>query len=128
MRLSLKKKKKSQKKAGGVTHGVGPEFKPQYRKKKKKKGNDDPQEASAASMHMTHRLTFHPAQLDIFHVSHRNDYMLQMNNTHIYHHTLHVRTHTHGCLYHRADVTHGIFNSFTYVYMYIHVQIYFKSI
>jgi hypothetical protein len=27
----------SQKKAGGVTQGIGPEFKPQYRKKKKKK-------------------------------------------------------------------------------------------
>jgi hypothetical protein len=31
-----KKKKKSQKRAGGVAHGLGPEFKPQYRKKKKK--------------------------------------------------------------------------------------------
>jgi hypothetical protein len=32
-----KKKKKSQKWAGGLAQGVGPEFKPQYRKKKKKK-------------------------------------------------------------------------------------------
>jgi hypothetical protein len=30
-----KKKKKSQKKAGGVAQGVGLEFKPQYHKKKK---------------------------------------------------------------------------------------------
>jgi hypothetical protein len=29
--------KPSQKGIGGVTQGVGPEFKPQYRKKKKKK-------------------------------------------------------------------------------------------
>jgi hypothetical protein len=28
------KKKKSQKRAGGVAQGVGPEFKPQYHKKK----------------------------------------------------------------------------------------------
>jgi hypothetical protein len=28
--LSQKKKKKSQKRAGGVAQGVGPEFKPQY--------------------------------------------------------------------------------------------------
>jgi hypothetical protein len=37
-RSCLKKKKKkknpSQKRAGGVAQGVGPEFKPQYRKKK----------------------------------------------------------------------------------------------
>jgi hypothetical protein len=31
------KKKLSQKRAGGVAQGIGPEFKPQYRKKKKKK-------------------------------------------------------------------------------------------
>jgi hypothetical protein len=31
-----KKTKKSQKRAGGVTEGVDPEFKPQYHKKKKK--------------------------------------------------------------------------------------------
>jgi hypothetical protein len=31
------KKKKSQKRSGGVAQGVGPEFKPQYHKKKKKK-------------------------------------------------------------------------------------------
>jgi hypothetical protein len=31
------KKKKSQKSAGGVAQGEGPEFKPQYCKKKKKK-------------------------------------------------------------------------------------------
>jgi hypothetical protein len=31
------KKKKSQKRAGGVAQGVDPEFKPQYQKKKKKK-------------------------------------------------------------------------------------------
>jgi hypothetical protein len=31
------KKKKSQKRAGEVTQGVDPEFKPQYHKKKKKK-------------------------------------------------------------------------------------------
>jgi hypothetical protein len=30
------KKSPSQKRAGGVTQGVGPEFKPQYHKKKKK--------------------------------------------------------------------------------------------
>jgi hypothetical protein len=30
-------KKKLQKRAGGVAQGVGPEFKPPYRKKKKKK-------------------------------------------------------------------------------------------
>jgi hypothetical protein len=30
------KKKKSQKKAGGVAQSEGPEFKPQYHKKKKK--------------------------------------------------------------------------------------------
>jgi hypothetical protein len=30
------KKKPSQKKAGGVAEGVGPEFKPQYQKEKKK--------------------------------------------------------------------------------------------
>jgi hypothetical protein len=30
-------KKPSQKRAGGVAQGKGPEFKPQYRKKKKKK-------------------------------------------------------------------------------------------
>jgi hypothetical protein len=30
------KKKKSQKRAGGVAQGVGPELKSQYRKKKKK--------------------------------------------------------------------------------------------
>jgi hypothetical protein len=34
--LSQKKKKKSQKRAGAVAQGVGPEFKPQYHKKKKK--------------------------------------------------------------------------------------------
>jgi hypothetical protein len=33
----LSQKKHSQKKAGGVTQGVGPEFKFQYCKKKKKK-------------------------------------------------------------------------------------------
>jgi hypothetical protein len=32
VRPYLEKKKKSQKKAGGVAQGVGPEFKPQYRK------------------------------------------------------------------------------------------------
>jgi hypothetical protein len=32
-------KKPSQKKAGRVAQGVGPEFKPQYLKKKKKKGH-----------------------------------------------------------------------------------------
>jgi hypothetical protein len=38
--LSQKKKKKNQKKRiGGVTQGVGPEFKPQYCKKKKKRNN-----------------------------------------------------------------------------------------
>jgi hypothetical protein len=31
-----KKKKPSQKRAGGVAQGVGPEFKPQYRKKTNK--------------------------------------------------------------------------------------------
>jgi hypothetical protein len=31
------KKKKSQKRAGEVTQGIGPDFKPQYQKKKKKK-------------------------------------------------------------------------------------------
>jgi hypothetical protein len=30
-------KKLSQKRAGGVTHGIGLEFKPQYHKKKKKR-------------------------------------------------------------------------------------------
>jgi hypothetical protein len=30
-----KKKKPSQKRAGGVAQGIGPEFKPQYRGKKK---------------------------------------------------------------------------------------------
>jgi hypothetical protein len=35
--LSKKKKKPSQKRAGGVGQGVGPEFKPQYCKKKKRK-------------------------------------------------------------------------------------------
>jgi hypothetical protein len=30
-------KNSSQKRAGGVAQGVGPEFKPQYQKKKKKK-------------------------------------------------------------------------------------------
>jgi hypothetical protein len=35
--LSQKKKKKSQNRAGGVTQGVGPEFKPQSCKKKKAK-------------------------------------------------------------------------------------------
>jgi hypothetical protein len=34
---TLSQKNPSQKKAGGLTQGVGPEFKPQYRKKKKKK-------------------------------------------------------------------------------------------
>jgi hypothetical protein len=33
--LGKKKKKVSQKRAGGVVQGVRPEFKPQYRKKKK---------------------------------------------------------------------------------------------
>jgi hypothetical protein len=33
--LSQKKKKNSQKRAGGVAQGVGPEFKPQYHQKKK---------------------------------------------------------------------------------------------
>jgi hypothetical protein len=33
----LSPKTPSQKRAGGVDQGVGPEFKPQYRKKKKKK-------------------------------------------------------------------------------------------
>jgi hypothetical protein len=38
MRPYLKKKKTpSQKRAGGVAQGVGPEFKSQYRKKKKRK-------------------------------------------------------------------------------------------
>jgi hypothetical protein len=36
-RLYLKKQNPSQKRAGGVAQGVGPEFKPQYQKKKKKK-------------------------------------------------------------------------------------------
>jgi hypothetical protein len=31
------KKNPSQKRAGGVSQGIGPEFKPQYHKKKKKK-------------------------------------------------------------------------------------------
>jgi hypothetical protein len=34
---TLSQKHPSQKRAGGVTQGVGPEFKPQYHKKKKKK-------------------------------------------------------------------------------------------
>jgi hypothetical protein len=34
---SYLEKNPSQKRAGGVTEGVGPEFKPQYRKKKRKK-------------------------------------------------------------------------------------------
>jgi hypothetical protein len=38
VRLSQKKKKKpSQKRAGGVAQGGGPEFKPQYSGKKKKR-------------------------------------------------------------------------------------------
>jgi hypothetical protein len=36
LRDPISKKKISQKRAGGVAQGVGPEFKPQYRKKKKK--------------------------------------------------------------------------------------------
>jgi hypothetical protein len=36
-RSYLKKKKKSQKMAGAVDHGIDPEFKPQYWEKKKKK-------------------------------------------------------------------------------------------
>jgi hypothetical protein len=32
----ISKKKKSQKRVGGVAQGIGSEFKPQYRKKKKK--------------------------------------------------------------------------------------------
>jgi hypothetical protein len=31
----------SQKRAGGVVQGIGPEFKPQYHKKKKKKKKDE---------------------------------------------------------------------------------------
>jgi hypothetical protein len=34
---TLSRKTPSQKRAGGVAQGVGPEFKPQYHKKKKKK-------------------------------------------------------------------------------------------
>jgi hypothetical protein len=34
---TLSQKNPSQKRAGGVVQGVGPEFKPQYHKKKKKK-------------------------------------------------------------------------------------------
>jgi hypothetical protein len=34
---TLSRKKPSQKRAGGVAQGVGPEFKPQNHKKKKKK-------------------------------------------------------------------------------------------
>jgi hypothetical protein len=33
---TLSRKNPSQKRAGGVAQGVGPEFKPQYQKKKKK--------------------------------------------------------------------------------------------
>jgi hypothetical protein len=34
---TLCKKKPTQKRAGGVTQGIGPKFKPRYQKKKKKK-------------------------------------------------------------------------------------------
>jgi hypothetical protein len=40
-RLYLKKQNPSQKRAGGVAQGVGPEFKPQYQKKKEKKKSTD---------------------------------------------------------------------------------------
>jgi hypothetical protein len=36
LRDPVLKKNPSQKRAGGVAQGLGPEFKPQYRKKKKK--------------------------------------------------------------------------------------------
>jgi hypothetical protein len=35
--ISKKKKNPTQKRASGMAHGVGPEFKPQYHKKKNKK-------------------------------------------------------------------------------------------
>jgi hypothetical protein len=35
--IAYLEKHRSQKRAGGVAQGVGPEFKPQYSKKKKKK-------------------------------------------------------------------------------------------
>jgi hypothetical protein len=38
---TLSRKNPSQKRAGGVAQGVGPEFKPQYRKTKQNKKNDE---------------------------------------------------------------------------------------
>jgi hypothetical protein len=38
---TLSRKNPSQKRAAGVTEGVGPEFKPQYHKKKKKKNSTE---------------------------------------------------------------------------------------
>jgi hypothetical protein len=40
--LSQKKKKSSQKWAGGVAHGVGPEFNPQYHKNKQTNNKNTP--------------------------------------------------------------------------------------
>jgi hypothetical protein len=39
-------KKPSQKWTGGIVHGVGPEFKPQYQKKKKKREREREKEGN----------------------------------------------------------------------------------